>query len=62
MPELIKRTELDQAALKKAMGIRDMKTKQSKSISRGLSGTDSFVSLPNGYGKSTIITLSPFVV
>ena len=50
-------------ALKKAMGIRDIKTKHSKSTE--LSGVDSFVSLPTGYGESivfTILSLLRFVV
>ena len=59
MPELIKRNEMEfHAALKKAMGcmgIRDMKTKHSKSIE--LSGADTFVSLHTGYAKCNLFTV-----
>ena len=64
MPKVIKRSELEfHTALKKVMGIHDIKTKHSKSTE--LSGVDSFVSLPTGYGKSivfTILSLLRFVV
>ena len=46
------------ATLKKAiecMGIQDMKSKQIESIESFLSGRDTSVSLPTGYGKSVIL-------
>ena len=56
MSKVIKRSELEfHTALKKAMGIRDIKTKHSKSTE--LSGVDSFVSLPTEYGKSIVFTV-----
>ena len=59
MPKLIKRNEMEfHAALKKGMGclgIRDMKTKHSKSIE--ISGADTFVSLPTGYAKCNLFSI-----
>ena len=46
------------ATLKKAMecmGIQELKSKQIESIESFVSGRDTFVSLPTGYGKSVIL-------
>ena len=58
-----RKPEMDfHAALMKAMecmGLRELKPKQLKSIESFMSGRDTFVSLPTGYGKSIIFGIFP---
>ena len=52
------------AALKKAMGrmdLQELKPKQIESIECFVSGRDTFVSLPTGYGKSVIFAILPLL-
>ena len=52
------------AALKKAMermGLRELKPKQTEAIQSFVSGRDTFVSLPTGYGKSVIFAILPIL-
>ena len=52
------------AALKKAvghMGLRELKPKQIEAIQSFVSGRDTFVSLPTGYGKSVIFAILPIL-
>ena len=51
-------------ALKRAMecmGISDMKPKQIDAIKNFVSGRDTFVTLPTGYGKSIIFAILPLL-
>ena len=51
-------------ALKRAMecmGISDMKPKQIDAIKSFVSGRDTFVTLPTGYGKSIIFAILPLL-
>ena len=51
-------------ALKKAMGhvgLRELKVKQTEAIQSFVSGRNTFVSLPTGYGKSVIFAILPIL-
>ena len=52
------------AALRKAlerMGFEDLKPKQIESVKSFVSGRDTFVTLPTGYGKSIIFAILPLL-
>ena len=43
----------------RALGVLQLKSKQLEALNAFLSGRDTFVSLPTGYGKSIIYTVLP---
>ena len=43
------------------LGLDSLKEKQSEAVSAFVSGNDTFVSLPTGYGKSIIYAILPLV-
>ena len=45
----------------KAIGIQSLKDKQLEAITAFVYGHDTFVSLPTGYGKSTIYATLPYI-
>ena len=60
MPELIKRGKLGVLhSCKESNEVHDYSTFENKTlyVHRELPGTDSFVSLPTGYGKSIVFTI-----
>ena len=45
----------------KAIGIQSLKDKQLEAITAFVNGHDTFVSLPTGYGKSTVYATLPYI-
>ena len=43
------------------MGIKELKPKQVEAVTTFVSGKDTFVSLPTGYGKSIIFAILPLL-
>ena len=43
------------------MGIEELKPKQVEAITTFVSGKDTFVSLPTGYGKSVVFAILPLL-
>ena len=50
---------IDQATC--CMGIQGLKPKQLEAVKRFVSGKDTFVALPTGYGKSIIFAILPLL-